>query len=78
MPAIILNSETFARGFGEGTEDARAVAVYIDNIREWLDQLYAFFIRVCQYRARSIEFFQSLRADFPELKTPTACISRAG
>lgn len=68
MPAIILNSETFAQGFGEGTEDARSVAVYIDNIREWLDQLYAFFIRVCQYRAWSIEFFQSLRADFPELK----------
>ncbi|EIX9717295.1 MULTISPECIES: anti-CBASS protein Acb1 family protein [Enterobacteriaceae] len=68
MPAIILNSETFAQGFGEGTEDARAVAVYIDNIREWLDQLYAFFIRVCQYRAWSIEFFQSLRADFPDLK----------
>ncbi|HBV5531505.1 TPA: DUF1073 domain-containing protein [Klebsiella pneumoniae] len=68
MPAIILNSETFAQGFGEGTEDARSVAVYIDNIREWLDQLYAFFIRVCQYRAWSIEFFQSLRADFPDLK----------
>lgn len=68
MPAIILSSETFAQGFGEGTEDARAVAVYIDNIREWLDQLYAFFIRVCQYRAWSIEFFQSLRADFPDLK----------
>lgn len=68
MPAIILNSETFAQGFGEGTEDARAVAVYIDNIREWLDPLYAFFIRVCQYRAWSIEFFQSLRADIPELK----------
>ncbi|CAH3929901.1 TPA: phage portal protein [Citrobacter werkmanii] len=68
MPAIILNSETFAQGFGEGTEDARSVAVYIDNIREWLDPLYAFFVRVCQYRAWSIEFFQSLRADFPELK----------
>ncbi|WP_158781597.1 anti-CBASS protein Acb1 family protein [Pantoea sp. BAV 3049] len=68
MPAIMLNSETFAQGFGEGTEDARSVAVYIDNIREWLDTVYAFFVRVCQYRAWSIEFFQSLRADFPELK----------
>lgn len=56
MPAIILNSETFAQGFGEGTEDARSVAVYIDNIREWLDPLYAFFVRVCQYRAWSIDF----------------------
>ncbi|WP_317910473.1 anti-CBASS protein Acb1 family protein [Klebsiella michiganensis] len=67
MPAIILNSETFAQGFGEGTEDARSVAVYIDNIREWLEPLYDYFIRICQYRAWSIEFFQSLRADFPEL-----------
>lgn len=68
MPAIILNSETFAQGFGEGTEDARSVAVYIDNIREWLEPLYDYFIRACQYRAWSIEFFQSLRTDFPELK----------
>ncbi|EFH6727658.1 DUF1073 domain-containing protein [Escherichia coli] len=68
MPAIILNSETFAKGFGEGTEDARSVAVYIDNIREWLEPLYDYFIRICQYRAWSIEFFNSLRADFPELK----------
>lgn len=68
MPAIILNSETFAQGFGEGTEDARSVAVYIDNIREWLEPLYDYFIRICQYRAWSVEFFQSLRADFPDLK----------
>nr|HEK8282454.1 hypothetical protein [Escherichia coli] len=54
--------------FGEGTEDARSVAVYIDNIREWLEPLYDYFIRICQYRAWSIEFFNSLRADFPELK----------
>lgn len=56
MPAIILNSETFARGFGEGTEDARSVAVYIDNIREWLEPLYDYFIRICQYRARALSF----------------------
>ncbi|ANI28251.1 hypothetical protein PL78_00150 [Yersinia entomophaga] len=68
MPAIILNSETFTQGFGEGTEDAKAVAVYIDDLREWLDELYNYFIRICQYRAWSIEFFQSLRADMPEIK----------
>ncbi|HHH0018947.1 TPA: phage portal protein [Yersinia enterocolitica] len=68
MPAIILNSETFTKGFGEGTEDAKAVAVYIDGQREWLDELYNYFIRICQYRAWSIEFFQSLRADMPEIK----------
>lgn len=68
MPAILLNSETFTKGFGEGTEDAKAVAVYVDDIRRWLDTVYEFFVRVCQYRAWSITFFQSLRADFPELK----------
>ncbi|EOD4081017.1 phage portal protein [Yersinia enterocolitica] len=68
MPAIILNSETFTKGFGEGTEDAKAVAVYIDDLREWLDELYNYFIRICQYRAWSIEFFQTLRADMPEIK----------
>ncbi|MHA3667860.1 anti-CBASS protein Acb1 family protein [Yersinia enterocolitica] len=68
MPAIILNSETFTKGFGEGTEDAKAVAVYIDDLREWLDELYNYFIRICQYRAWSIEFFQTLRVDMPEIK----------
>ncbi|MDN0096606.1 anti-CBASS protein Acb1 family protein [Yersinia rohdei] len=68
MPAIILNSETFTKGFGEGTEDAKAVAVYIDDLREWLDGLYNYFIRICQYRAWSIEFFQTIRADMPEIK----------
>lgn len=68
MPAILLNSETFTQGFGEGTEDAKAVAVYVDDIRRWLDTVYEFFVRICQYRAWSITFFQSLRADFPELK----------
>ena len=68
MPAILLNSETFTKGFGEGTEDAKAVAVYVDDIRRWLDTVYEFFVRICQYRAWSITFFQSLRADFPQLK----------
>lgn len=68
MPAILLNSETFTQGFGEGTEDAKSVAVYVDDIRRWLETVYEFFIRICQYRAWSIEFFQSLRADIPDLK----------
>lgn len=68
MPAILLNSETFAKGFGEGTEDAKAVAVYVDDMREWLEILYDYFIRICQYRAWSIEFFHSLRSDIPEIK----------
>lgn len=67
MPAILLNSETFTRGFGEGTEDAKAVAVYVDDIRKWLEPLYQFFIRICQYRAWNKTFFDNLKNDIPEI-----------
>ena len=33
MPAMLLNQETFAEGFADGTEDAKAVARYIDRVR---------------------------------------------
>lgn len=68
MPAILLNSQTFTDGFGEGTEDAKSVAVYIDDIRKWLEPLYKYFIRICQYRAWSPEFVESLKAEFPEFE----------
>lgn len=61
MPAIILNSETFAKGFGEGSEDAKAVASYIDDVREWLETAYDFFIKICQYRAWNPDFFETLK-----------------
>ena len=71
MPAILLNSETFTRGFGEGTEDAKAVAQYIDDVRKDLQPLYDFFVRIVQYRARSPEFFEALKNDIPEYKNVT-------
>ncbi|WP_176211457.1 anti-CBASS protein Acb1 family protein [Salmonella enterica] len=69
MPAILLNSETFTRGFGEGTEDAKAVAQYIDDVRKDLQPLYDFFVRIVQYRAWSPEFFEALKNDLPEYKS---------
>ena len=71
MPAILLNSETFTRGFGEGTEDAKAVAQYIDDVRKDLQPLYDFFVRIVQYRAWSPEFFEALKNDIPEYKNVT-------
>lgn len=68
MPAILLNSETYTQGFGEGTEDAKSVAVYIDDIRKWLEPLYEFFIRICQYRAWSPDFVAALQREMPECK----------
>lgn len=66
MPAKMLNSETFAEGFGEGTEDAKDVARYIDGIRIEMQPLYAFFDRIVQYRAWNPEFYATIQNEFPD------------
>ncbi len=66
MPAQIINSQTFAQGFGEGSEDAKAVAHYIDDLRIEMEPQYEFCTRIAQYRAWNKEFFKTLVRDFPE------------
>jgi hypothetical protein len=67
MPAKLLNNETFAEGFGEGTEDAKHVAEYIDFIREWLQPAYAFMDMIVQRRAWNQRFFAAMKRKHPEL-----------
>jgi hypothetical protein len=66
MPAKLLLQESFAEGFGEGAEDAKAVAAYIDGIRVWLRPLYAFFDRIVMYKAWTPEFYQTIQQQFPD------------
>lgn len=66
MPAILLNQETFAEGFGEGTEDAKRVAQYIAQIRSWLKPAYDFFDKICQFRAWNEDFYKGIQKDFPD------------
>lgn len=66
MPAQMLNNETFAEGFGEGTEDSKNVAQYIDGLREDMEPLYEFFDPIIQRRAWTEEFYKTIQADFPE------------
>ncbi len=66
MPAILVNEETFAEGFGEGTEDAKAVARYIDRFREEMRPAYDYFDQIVQYRAWNEEFYKTIQAEFPE------------
>ena len=68
MPAKLLNAETFAEGFGEGTEDAKHVAGYIDGIRIWLAPAYAFFDNIIQYRAWNEDFYKDIQRDYPEFE----------
>ncbi len=66
MPAQFLNSETFAEGFGEGTEDAKNVAQYVDRVRRQMRPLYAFFDRIVMHRAWNPDFYKIIQKDFPE------------
>ena len=66
MPIKILAQEAFVEGFGEGTEDARAVARYIDRVRKGMDPLLKFMDRICMHRAWSPDFYETMQRDFPQ------------
>ena len=66
MPAIILNSETFVEGFGEGTEDAKHVARWVDRFRVKMAPLYVFMDAICMYRAWNPEFYRAVQAEHAE------------
>jgi hypothetical protein len=66
MPAILINSETYAEGFGEGTEDAKAVADFITTVRDDMGPSYAWMDQIVMWRAWNPEFFKAIQADFPE------------
>lgn len=65
-PAKIILAETFAEGFGEGTEDAKHIAQHIKSVREWLEPAYAFFNKLVMYRAWNPAFYKTIQNDFPE------------
>lgn len=66
MPAIILKQETFAEGFGEGTEDAKLVAGYVSAFRRAIQPVYAFLDPIIMRRAWTKEFYQTVQREFPE------------
>jgi Anti-CBASS protein Acb1-like len=66
MPAKLLENETMVAGFGEGTEDAKNIARYIERIRMQMDPVYNWFDNIVQYRAWSPPFFKRMQAKYPE------------
>ena len=68
QPAKMLNSESYAEGFGEGTEDAKEVVRYIDHERVTVKPLYDFFDPIIMRLAWNEEFFETLKADVPEYR----------
>lgn len=69
MPAKIMTMESFAEGFGEGSEDAREVAQFVKRIREEMARPYAFMDRVTQHRAWNPEFYASIQRKFSEYRS---------
>lgn len=68
MPAKLLLSESYAEGFGEGTEDAKDIARYIGGVRKEMKPLYDFFDPIVMRRAWSPEFYKTVQAEFPQYR----------
>ena len=66
MPALVLNQETMASGFADGTEDAKRVTQFVDRIRIWLQPLYAFFDQIVMYRAWNPDWYTTIQKKYPE------------
>lgn len=68
MPARMLDQETLVSGFGEGAEDAKQIARYIDRMRIEMQPLYGFMDEVVQRRAWSPEFYKTIQQDYEEYR----------
>jgi len=66
MPAVMLNSETFAQGFADGSEDAKNVAHYLDRMREEMNPQYAWFDLICMHKAWSPAFYKTIQKEYPD------------
>jgi hypothetical protein len=66
MPAKLLENETMVAGFGEGVEDAKNIARYIERVRIWMNPVYRWFDNIVQYRAWNEVFYKQIQAKYPD------------
>lgn len=66
MPASLINQETLAEGFGEGSEDAKQIARHVDGIRTEAAPVYRFLDNIVMHRAWSPEFYESIQRKYPK------------
>ncbi len=67
MPASLLNQETLAEGFGEGSEDAKIIARYIEGVRTDLAPLYSMMDAIVMRRAWNPDFYAAIQRKYPEM-----------
>ena len=67
-PAKFLDQETMVEGFGEGSEDAKNMARWVNSLREDMQPVYEWFDKIIQRRAWNAEFYKTIQREFPEYK----------
>jgi hypothetical protein len=67
VPAILLKDEAFTQGFGEGTEDAKALVQFVDGIREDMRSLFDYFDKIVMHRAWNKELFSGIQNKYPDI-----------
>lgn len=66
MPGLLLTQDSLAQGFADGSEDAKQISSYIEAYRAQQEPIFRFFDRIVQRRAWTKEFWQAMRAKYPE------------
>jgi hypothetical protein len=66
MPAKLLSEEAFVEGFGEGSEDAKLIAQFVDRERILMAPVYDWFDNLCMRRAWNPEWYETIQRRFPE------------
>jgi hypothetical protein len=66
MPAALVNNETLTEGFGEGTEDAKQIARYLDWCRQDMARIYSFLDRIVMRKAWDENFYKTMQRAYPE------------
>lgn len=66
VPARLLKDEAYTNGFGEGKEDSKAVAQYIDTIRQDMHPLFEFMDKIVMHRAWNRDLFEGLQNAHPD------------
>ena len=69
MPAALLNQETLVQGFGEGSEDAKQIARWIDAYRLEMEPVMTWLDNITMIRAWSPAFYETIQSRFPEYKS---------
>jgi hypothetical protein len=66
MPSKIMTNESFVEGFGEGDNDAKVTAQFLDKLRRDIAPIYRFMDRFVMHRAWTPAFFKTMQKKFPE------------